>query len=270
LKSESILYTVQKKTISTAYVQKDLTLYKKHLPFQDIRGQISKVRMSLLDIAFDESQFELVFGFGGNKFYMSQWETRAVQNILRCEKGNGEAVALEIIAAEKLVLGRKIITADRIVIRNAQVTCIFGGAQMQGIGCFRQLSNLATKGWWILGEQGANDMYKAALLEYSETTLFVVANSTHVALEQNPHCYVICSMRYEGSGQTKDTTKAIVQQKYHRHLNEIYGKILSSFEAEVDLLQSIAVYSVRNGKLTENKQDLRMDCVVGGWLLARV
>jgi hypothetical protein len=70
-------------------------------------------------------------------------------------------------------------------------------------------------------------------------------------------------MKYEGSGQTKDTTKAIVQQKYHRHLNEIYGKILSNFEAEVDLLQGIAVYSVRNGKLTENRDNDGLDiCAV--------
>jgi hypothetical protein len=70
LKSESILYTVQKKIISTAYVQKGLTLYKKHLPFKDVRGQISKIRMSLLDIAFDDSHFELVFGESGTKFYI--------------------------------------------------------------------------------------------------------------------------------------------------------------------------------------------------------
>ncbi len=130
---------------------------------------------------------------------------------------------------------------------------------MQGTGCFRQLANLATKGGWFLGEQGANDMYKDTLLEYSETTLFIVANSTHVALEQNQHCFAICLMKYEGSGFTKDATKAVVQQKYHRHLNEIYRKILSSFEAKISLLQSIAVYSVRNGKLTENRDSEGLD-----------
>jgi hypothetical protein len=214
--------------------------------------------MSLLDIAFDGSHFELVFGESGNKFYMSQWEARAVQNILRCEEANGEAVQLDILAAEKLVISRKVITADRILIRNGQVTCIISGARMQGISCFRQLYSIAMKGGWTLGEQEANDMYKTALLEYSETTLFVTANSTHVVLEQNPHCYVVCSLKSERNGQTKDNTRAILQQKYHKHLNEIYGKILSSFEAEIDLLQSIAVYSVRNRKLTEyqDKNDL--------------
>ncbi len=272
LKSESILYTVQKKIISTAYVQKGLTLYKKHLPFKDVRGQISKISMSLLDIAFDGSHFELVFGESGNKFYMSQWEARAVQNILRCEEANGEAVPLDILAAEKLVVSRKVITADRILIRNGQVTCIISGARMQGISCFRQLYSIAVKGGWTLGEREANDMYKAALLEYSETTLFVIANSTHVVLEQNPHCYVVCSLKSEGNGQTKDSTKAVLQQKYHRHLNEIYGKILSSFEAEIDLLQSIAVYSVRNGKLTEyqDKSELDVCAVFPGELLAEL
>jgi hypothetical protein len=215
LKSESILYTVQKKIISTAYVQKGLTLYKKQLPFKDVRGQISKIRMSLLDIAFDGSHFELIFGESGNKFYMSQWEARAVQNILRCEEANGEAVQLDILAAEKLVISRKVITADRILIRNGQVTCIISGARMQGISCFRQLYSIAMKGGWTLGEQEANDMYKTVLLEYSETTLFVTANSTHVVLDQNPHCYVVCSLKSERNGQTNDNTKAILQQKYH-------------------------------------------------------
>jgi hypothetical protein len=107
---------------------------------------------------------------------------------------------------------------------------------------------------------------------YSETTLFVTANSTHVVLEQNPHCYVVCSLKSEGNGQTKDNTRAALQQKYHRHLNEIYGKILSSFEAEIDLLQSIAVYSVRNMKLTEHqdKNDLDICTVFPGELLTEL
>jgi hypothetical protein len=253
-------------------VQKGLTLYKKQLPFKDVRGQISKIRMSLLDIAFDGSHFELVFGESGDKFYMSQWEARAVQNILRCEEANGEAVPLDILAAEKLVISRKVITADRLVIRNGQVTCIISGARMQGISCLRQLYGIAIKGGWTLGDREANDMYKAVLLEYSETTLFVTAISTHVVLEQNPHCYVVCSLKSEGNGQTKDNTRAVLQQKYHRHLNEIYGKILSSFESEIDLLQSIAVYSVRNRKLTEyqDKNDLDICTVFPGELLAEL
>jgi hypothetical protein len=114
------------------------------------------------------------------------------------------------------------------------------------------------KGGWTLGEQEANDMYKMTLLQYSETTLFVTVNNTHVMFEQNPHCYVVCSLKSAGTGQTRDDTRAILQQKYHKHLNEIYGKILSSFEAEIDLLQSIAVYSASNRKLTEyrDKNDL--------------
>jgi hypothetical protein len=143
---------------------------------------------------------------------------------------------------------------------------------MQGISCFRQLYSIAMKGGWTLGEQDANDMYKTALLEYSETTLFVVANSTHVVLEQNPHCYVVCSLKSERNGHTKDDTRAILQQKYHKHLNEIYGKILTSFESEIDLLQSIAVYSVRNRKLTEyqNKNDLDICAVFPGELLTEL
>jgi len=83
---------------------------------------------------------------------------------------------------------------------------------------------------------------------------------------------VVCSLRNAGTGQTRDNTRAILQQKYHEHLNEIYGKILSSFEAEIDLLQSIAVYSASNRKLIEHgdKHDLSICEVFPGELLTEL
>jgi len=73
-------------------------------------------------------------------------------------------------------------------------------------------------------------------------------------LDPNPHCYVICADNKARDLNQQDSTAAILQAKYHAHLNNLYDQIISSFEREIDVLQSVCVYSVSNNKKTQNEK----------------
>jgi hypothetical protein len=81
---------------------------------------------------------------------------------------------------------------------------------------------------------------------YAEATLFVTVNATHISLEANPTCYVLCAL--QSISAPRDSTQAILQEKYHSHVNELYIQILENYKSEINLLQSLSIYSVRNGK----------------------
>ncbi len=73
-------------------------------------------------------------------------------------------------------------------------------------------------------------------------------NKTHVSLEFNPLCNVICSVA--SLSAPKDSTESLLQAKYHWHVNGFYEQILENYESELNILQVIAVYSVE----TEQKE----------------
>ncbi|MFN9978316.1 MAG: hypothetical protein ACK53Y_00305, partial [bacterium] len=49
--TQSLEFTVNRRIISQAFVQKSLSILQRKLPFENVRSQISNLRMNLLDIA---------------------------------------------------------------------------------------------------------------------------------------------------------------------------------------------------------------------------
>jgi hypothetical protein len=120
------------------------------------------------------------------------------------------------------------------------------------------MSVFASKGQRIFGNGTADSYYKELLDFYAETTLFVTINQTHVALDFNPLCYVICTVATLSA--PRDSTEALLQSKYHTHVNGLYEQILEHYESELNILQAIAMYSVENGRRVNGGSMLRDFC----------
>jgi hypothetical protein len=138
----SLTHFVNKKVIGKAYVQNNVSIFKKGLQFQKVRTQLTNLKLNLLDISpsKDYPQYESVFGYSGAKFYLSQWVTRANQNHLKCMEIGGKAIGLHTIIEEKLNFGQKtIVTGDKFFINDNRLTCLINEVEMQGISCTRQI-----------------------------------------------------------------------------------------------------------------------------------
>jgi hypothetical protein len=79
-----------------------------------------------------------------------------------------------------------------------------------------------------------------------------------VVLDFNPLCYVICTVATLSA--PRDSTEALLQAKYHSHVNGLYEQILSHYESELNILQAVAVYSVENGRRVNDGSVLSNFC----------
>ncbi len=52
-----------------------------------------------------------------------------------------------------------------------------------------------------------------------------------MALDFNPLCYVVCTVATLSA--PKDSTEALLQAKYHAHVNGLYEQILEHYESEL-------------------------------------
>jgi hypothetical protein len=224
-------FIVSKKKISKAYVQKDVTLFKKEVPFQKVRSLLSELRVNLLDISVDESDFSSIQGISGIKYYSSNWASRPSQNMLKCAEFKGKALSIDEIAAEKFTLKQTYTTSDKFVIKASRLSCLLSRVELSGIACIRQLFMLAAKGGWKVNFS-ADEFYKLSLEKYADAALFVAVNGTSLYLDPNPHCYVICASNTARGVNQLDSTAAMLQAKYHAHLNNLYDQIIASFERE--------------------------------------
>jgi hypothetical protein len=120
------------------------------------------------------------------------------------------------------------------------------------------MSITASKGQRIFGNGTADNNYKDILDAYAETTRFVTINQTHISLDFNPLCYVICTVA--ALSAPKDSTESLLQAKYHAHVNGLYEQILEHYESELNILQAIAVYSVENRKRVNDGSFLSIFC----------
>jgi hypothetical protein len=70
---KDLSFMVSKSKISTVYLQKDITLYKKELPFTRIREMIGNVRVGLMDMSVDDYDFTNMDSISGVKYFSSNW-----------------------------------------------------------------------------------------------------------------------------------------------------------------------------------------------------
>ncbi len=246
-------FIVAKKKISKAYVQKDVTLFKKEVPFQKVRSLLSELRVNLLDISVDDSDFSSIKGTSGIRYYSSNWASRPSQNMLKCAGFKGRALSIDEMAEEKFTLRKTYITSDKFIIKDSGLSCFLSKVELSGIACIRQLFMLADKGGWRINLL-PDEFYKHTLGKYADAALFVTVNGTSVYLDPNPHCYVICASNAAKNVNQADSTAAVLQAKYHAHLNNLYDQIITSFEREIDVLQSVCVYSVSNSKKVQGEK----------------
>jgi hypothetical protein len=226
-----LTHFVNKRVIGKAYVQNNVSIFKKNLQFQKVRTQLTNLKLNLLDISpsKDYSQYELVFGYSGAKFYLSQWVTRAYQNHLKCMEIGGKAIG------------------DKFFVNDNRLTCFVNEVEMQGISCTQQIKNLASETNKSIGPRSAADLYAHLLNEYaSSTTLYIFLNSTHVYVSDREESYVFCKVETLSDSEFRDSTAAVVQRKYYAHLCNLYGHLIHGMEMKLDLLQSIAIYGAEH------------------------
>ncbi len=206
-----------------------------------------------MDMSVDDYDFTNMDGVSGVKYFSSNWASKAKQNILKCGEIGGRVISVEEIISENLVLDKTFVTSDKLVIHDYRLSCFLSGVELSGIACVRHMSITASKGQRIFGNGTADIYYKEILDMYAETTLFVTVNQTHVSLEFNPLCYVICTVAPLSA--PRDSMEALLQAKYG-----LYEQILEHYESELNILQAIAVYSVENGKRVNDGSVLSNFC----------
>ncbi len=143
VKDKDLSFMVAKYRISTVYLQKDITLYKKELPFTRIREMIGNVRVGLMDMSVDDYDFSNMEGISG---FSSNWASKAKQNILKCGEIGGRVISVEEILSENLILEKTFVTSDKFVVHDYRLSCYLSGVELNGIACVRHMSITASKG----------------------------------------------------------------------------------------------------------------------------
>ncbi len=147
------------------YLHKDITLYKKELPFTRIREMIGNVRVVLMDMSVDDYDLTNMDGVSGVKYFSSNWASKAKQ---KCGEIGGRVTSVEEIVFENLVLDKTFVTSDKFVIHDYRMSCFLSGVELSGIACVRHMSITAFKGQRIFGNGTADDYYKEILDMYAE------------------------------------------------------------------------------------------------------
>ncbi len=129
---------------------------------QKVRSLLSELRVNLLDISVDESDFSSIQGTSGIKYYSSNWASRPSQNMLKCAEFKGKALSIDEIADEKFTLKQTYTTSDKFIIKESRLSCTLSRIEMSGIACIRQLFMLAAKGGWEVSFS-ADEFYKRTL-----------------------------------------------------------------------------------------------------------
>ncbi len=177
---------------------------------------------------------------------------------MKCGEIGSRAIAVEDVVDENLVLAKTYVTADKFIICDSRLSCYLSGVELNGIACVRHLSITVSKGLRVFGNGTSDSYYKEILDTYAEATLFVTVNQTHVSLEFNPLCYVICTVA--SLSAPKDSTESLLQAKNHSRVNGLYEKILEHYESELHILQAIAVYSDDKRKRANDGRILSDTC----------
>jgi hypothetical protein len=251
---------VNRKIIGKAYLQKDMKTYKKKLSFNVIRDQLSHLKLNLLDIdpKGDSSQYALIYGKSGRKYYYGMWESRSYQNDIKCRDLGGVSLLLHDLVDERINISRTVRTGDSFYLKDRVATCMLNGVELNGIACFRQLKNLAV----MFGRNmqlSPMDSFQSALNDYADATLGVYINATHVYLAQNDLSYALCDVKSVSGREFRDSTAAVVQAKYFSHLSELYGQLIASMDSELTVLQNLAFYGVTDIN-SGVSQSLKVEC----------
>ena len=243
-----------RKKVGTALIVEKYIQYTQYIPFQEIRLQLSNLKLNILKLSPDsaDSIYEFLDGANG-EYLLTSWRAYPSQNFLKCKELKGTAASLQNILDKKLVIPRETLTSDTVRVENNQISCTIDSSGLKGISCLRNLKILSDSLGKKFPSASVNDYYNYLLTEYTATILYVVVNNTATFLDPEPNTYITCKINIKDRNGNSALAARIVQEKYQMHLSTLYEKIILAFEQEINILQEIAFEAALVRKLKNSK-----------------
>ena len=252
---------ISTKKIGEILLPKQLHSYSKVLEFTKIQEALDNLMLNILNIDPDKqfSQFRTLIGTSGKKYFLSSLTSYPGANFLMCNELGGAATPLHIIAQEQLHSSQIIVTLDKVTVTENSLNCEVNGIITSGVSCIRQIRNLAKMLALETGSLSVNDQYKFVLDEFYGKEIYIYISGNDLFLSEPIKSYTWCSVSKISDPIERSTEARIVQNKYFVHLNRIYGKLLDSYNSELEILRSTALQLVQHEvsfTLSQNTQKM--------------
>ncbi len=221
------------------YLQTGTVLFSQKVPFKDLVGNILGLisQVEKLDPSTENNGFVPISARSNNVFITTKAMHPSSASLL-CESQKGETLKYKEYQFEKIRTNESIVLADSFTLDGDYLRCFIHDAAEVDVMCIKRLFSTASSNGLRFYNGSPSRIFADIKLNYSDTALYLVVNSTDMWLSASPKALSLCRLPVNDSvSDDNNGFEAITQAKFHKLLGNEIIHILEDYLMDLERLQ---------------------------------